>query len=132
IEFLKSESWRYRRSLKQTSEISEAENTLLMKDIMLDQISNGSPYGVSRREQIDTYNQIVELPENINPTKNQKGGFLASDEPIVKESSMDELDISKRFSGTVQEENKKKVLERLDSDVQKLANLQITVQDLKR
>ncbi|XP_075493079.1 protein NETWORKED 1D-like [Primulina tabacum] len=132
IEFLKSESWRYRRSLKQTSEFSEAENTLLMKDIMLDQISNGSPYGVGMREQIETDNQIVELPENINPIKNQKGGFLASDEPIVKESSMDELEISKRFSGTVQEENKKKVLERLDSDVQKLANLQITVQDLMR
>ncbi|XP_073148561.1 protein NETWORKED 1D-like [Henckelia pumila] len=132
IEFLKSESWRYRRSLKQTSEISEAENTLLMKDIMLDQISNGSPYGVSSREPIDMDNQIVELPENIDPIKNQKGEFLASDELFVKESSMDKSEISKRFSGAVQEENKKKVLERLDSDVQKLANLQITVQDLKR
>ncbi|XP_073282150.1 protein NETWORKED 1D-like [Primulina huaijiensis] len=132
IEFLKSESWRYRRSLKQTSEISEAENTLLMKDIMLDQISNGSPYGISSRETIDTDNQIVELPENIDPIKNHKAGFLASDVPIVKDSSMDKLEISKIFSGPVQEENKKKVLERLDSDVQKLANLQITVQDLKR
>lgn len=129
VEFLKSESWRYRRSLKQTSEISEAENTLLMKDIMLDQISNGSPYGVCSRE---PDNQIVELPENIDPIKNLEGGFLDSDEPIVKESSMDKIEISKRFSGSVQEENKKKVLERLDSDVQKLANLQITVQDLKR
>ncbi|KZV32705.1 hypothetical protein F511_35593 [Dorcoceras hygrometricum] len=132
IEFLKSESWRYRRSLKQTSEISEAENTLLMKDIMLDQISNGSPYGESRREPIDSDTQIVELPESIDPIENQKGKFLASDEPIVKNSSVDKLEISKRLSGPVQEENKKKVLERLDSDVQKLANLQITVRDLKR
>ncbi|VVA20666.1 PREDICTED: NETWORKED [Prunus dulcis] len=44
---------------------------------------------------------------------------------------MDKLEISKRFTEPRQEGNKRRILERLDSDVQKLTNLQITVEDLK-
>ncbi|PQM33894.1 hypothetical protein Pyn_34217 [Prunus yedoensis var. nudiflora] len=43
-----------------------------------------------------------------------------------------QLEISKRFTEPRQEGNKRRILERLDSDVQKLTNLQITVEDPKR
>ncbi|CAL9008931.1 unnamed protein product, partial [Prunus brigantina] len=51
---------------------------------------------------------------------------------VEKELGVDKLEISKRFTEPRQEGNKRRILERLDSDVQKLRNLQITVEDLKR
>ena len=45
---------------------------------------------------------------------------------------VDKLEISKRFTEPRQEGNKRRIPERLDSDVQKLRNLQITVEHLKR
>ncbi|CAL9026910.1 unnamed protein product [Prunus brigantina] len=50
----------------------------------------------------------------------------------LMELGVDKLGISKRFTEPHQEGNKRRILERLDSDVQKLTNLQITVEDLKR
>ncbi|KAI3460903.1 hypothetical protein Pfo_017566 [Paulownia fortunei] len=162
LELLQSESEQYRRNLKPTSEISEADNALLTKDIVLDQISDGSSYGFNTRgEPVDMDNQIVELCEDadqdgsigvtvgksrkISPStvsntdfhrvkslRKQKDEYQTSDALIEKELSVDKLDISKRSTEPLQEGNKRKVLERLNSDVQKLANLQITVQDLNR
>ncbi|KAK4418303.1 protein NETWORKED 1D [Sesamum alatum] len=161
LELLQSESGRYRRNMSSTSEITEADNVLLTKDIVLDQVSDGPSHRYSKREPADMDNQIVELwetadpdgtvgltigkskkivsPSSINNTdfhhvklmKKQKG-FPTSDSLTEKELSIDKLEISKRSTDSLQEGNKRKVLERLDSDVQKLANLQITVQDLKR
>lgn len=164
LELLQSESGRYRRNRRPTtSEIAEADNLLLTKDIVLDQVSDGSSYGFSKRQPVDVDNQIVELWETvdadgaigltvgkskktISPSpvidnsdfhrsmsmKKQKGLLSTSDALIEKELSMDKSEISKRSTEPLQEGNRRKVLERLDSDVQKLANLQITVQDLKR
>ncbi|KAI3449673.1 hypothetical protein Pfo_006338 [Paulownia fortunei] len=164
VELLQSESGHYRRNRRPTSEITEADNVLLTKDIVLDQISDGSSYGFSKREPVDVDDQIVELWETADPDgtvgltvgqskkivspstidntdfrrlksmRKQKGRFPTSDALIEneKELSVDKLEISKRSTDSFPEGNKRKVLERLDSDVQKLANLQITVQDLKR
>lgn len=162
LELLQSESGQYRRNRRPTSEITEADDVLLTKDIVLDQISDGSSYGYSKRETAGVDNQIVELWETADPdgtvgltigkskkivspstTENtdfrrsksmrkQKGGFSTSNALIEEEWNEDKLEISKRSTESFQEGNKRKVLERLDSDVQKLANLQITVQDLKR
>ncbi|KAL0459499.1 UNVERIFIED_CONTAM: protein NETWORKED 1D [Sesamum latifolium] len=161
LELLQSESGRYRRNMSSTSEITEADNVLLTKDIVLDQVSDGPSHRYSKREPADMDNQIVELWETADPDgtvgltigkskktvspssidntdfhhvksmKKQKG-VPTSDSLIEKELSIDKLEISKRSTESLQEGNKRKVLERLDSDVQKLANLQITVQDLKR
>ncbi|KAL0435702.1 UNVERIFIED_CONTAM: protein NETWORKED 1D [Sesamum radiatum] len=161
LELLQSESGRYRRNMSSTSEITEADNVLLTKDIVLDQVSDGPSHRYSKREPADMDNQIVELWETADPDgtvgltigkskktvspssidntdfhhvksmKKQKG-VPTSDSLIEKELSIDKLEISKRSTDSLQEGNKRKVLERLDSDVQKLANLQITVQDLKR
>ncbi|XP_057800951.1 protein NETWORKED 1D [Salvia miltiorrhiza] len=160
IELLQSESGKHRRSRRPTSEITVEDSALLTKDIVLDQVSDGS-YRYSKKEAADVDNQIVELWEAAEPdgtvgltigkssktippstttsdfhrsksTRKQKGGFGASSDALDEDLSVDKLEISKRSTDSFQEGNKRKVLERLDSDVQKLANLQITVQDLKR
>ncbi|KAM5563674.1 protein NETWORKED 1D [Rosa sericea] len=139
-------------------EISEAGNEVLTKDIILDQISECSSYGVSRRETTEPDAQMMELWETADqdgsidlmvgkaqkattvPTdhsqteaiKKHKNKYPSSESLVEKEYSVDKLEISKRFSEPRQEGNKRRILERLDSDVQKLTNLQITVEDLKK
>ncbi|XP_062022096.1 protein NETWORKED 1D [Rosa rugosa] len=139
-------------------EISEVGNEVLTKDIILDQISECSSYGVSRRETIEPDAQMMELWETADqdgsidlmvgkaqkattvPTdhsqteaiKKHKNKYPSSESLVEKEYSVDKLEISKRFSEPRQEGNKRRILERLDSDVQKLTNLQITVEDLKK
>ncbi|KAG6402996.1 hypothetical protein SASPL_135211 [Salvia splendens] len=161
IELLQSESGKHQRNKRPTSEITMEDSALLTKDIVLDQVSDGS-YRYSKNEAADVDDQIVELWETAEPdgtvglaigksnktippsttatsdfhrsksTRGQKGGFGASSDALDVDLSVDKLEISKRSTDSIQEGNKRKVLERLDSDVQKLANLQITVQDLKR
>lgn len=74
---------------------------------------------------------------DINHAKSMrkwKGEILIpdSDSLVEKESSVDKLEIPKQHEELLQGTNKRKILARLDADIQKLANLQITVQDLKR
>ncbi|XP_042006914.1 protein NETWORKED 1A-like [Salvia splendens] len=161
IELLQSESGKHRRNRRPTSEITVEDTALLTKDIVLDQVSDGS-YRYSKKEAADVDSQIVELWETAEPdatvgltigksnraippsttstsdirrsksTRKQKSSFAASSDALDEDLSVDKLEISKRSTNSFQEGNKRKVLERLDSDVQKLANLQITVHDLKR
>ncbi|XP_030947574.1 protein NETWORKED 1D [Quercus lobata] len=142
---------------KQTREISEARNEVLTKDIMLDQVSDCSSYGISRRETVET-DQMLELWETANrdgsidlrvgksqkaatakharnqigAVKEHKHSYPYSESSFEKELGVDKLEISDRHTEPSQEGNKRKILERLDSDAQKLTNLQITVEDLKR
>lgn len=138
------------RLQKRTHEISEG-NEVTTKDIVLDQISDCSSYGISRRETVEADDRMLEIWEatdrdgSIDLTvgkaqkvttatteKKHNRGHLSTDSLVVKEVGVDKLEISKRFSGSRQEASGRKILERLDSDAQKLTNLQITVQDLKR
>ncbi|CAK9147020.1 unnamed protein product [Ilex paraguariensis] len=163
IEGLKTASSLHRGKSKPTSEISEVENGILTKDIMLDHISECSSYGLSKRENVEADNQMLELWQTVTdqdgsidltvgkakkaataPTnkdtdyhryeavKKQKSAYPTSDVLVEKELGVDKLQLSKRSVEPGPEGNKRKVLERLNSDVQKLTNLQITVQDLKR
>ena len=137
------------RQQKQTREISEDGSEVMTKDIMLDQISECSSYRISRRETMEADYQMLEIWEtadrddsnDVTVGKTQK--VIASqaekkhtrqhpstESMIEKEVGVDKLEISKTLSGSRQEGNKRKILERLDSDAQKLTNLQITVQDL--
>ncbi|KAK4407167.1 protein NETWORKED 1D [Sesamum angolense] len=136
LELLQSESGRYRRNMSSTSEITEADNVLLTKDIVLDQVSDGPSQRYSKTEPADMDNQIVELWETADPD-GTVGLTIGKSKKTVSPSSIDNTDFHhvksmKKQKDSLQEGNKRKVLERLDSDVQKLANLQITVQDLKR
>lgn len=143
---------------RQKHEISESGNEVLTKDIMLDQISESTSYGVSKRETEAADNHLLELWETTaeegsidlmvgkaqnlatastdhhqtEAVKQRKSAHPSMESLIEKELGVDKLEISKSFTEPRQEGNKKKVLERLDSDAQKLANLQITIQDLKR
>ncbi|KAJ0501914.1 putative protein Networked (NET), actin-binding (NAB) [Helianthus annuus] len=104
---------------KSTSEISEADP----KDIMLDQASECSSYGVSKRGLIEG-----EIWETTDDSKT-----VFKHHPTASEVSLDNiLEVSRRFEEPQEDANKKKVLERLNSDVLRLTNLQITIEDLKR
>ncbi|KAF9682916.1 hypothetical protein SADUNF_Sadunf05G0157600 [Salix dunnii] len=139
------------RQQKQTHEICEDGSEVMTKDIMLDQISECSSYGISRRETMEDDHQILEIWETANrndnldltvgKTQKQTASQAkkkhirqhpSAESMIEKEVGVDKLEISKTLlSGSSQEANERKILERLDSDAQKLTNLQITVQDLK-
>ncbi|XP_039031305.1 protein NETWORKED 1D-like isoform X2 [Hibiscus syriacus] len=143
------------KAQRPASEISEGSE-MMMKDILLDQTSECSSDGLSRRETAELDNQMLELWETTDrdgnialkvgksqkmvaaSTGNQRIGTAKarrgknlSTESIVKELGVDK-ESSKRFTEPYQEGSKRKILERLESDAQKLGNLQITVQDLKR
>lgn len=140
------------------SEISEAGNEVLTKDILLDRVSDHSSYGNSRREtavagdrmlhlwestdQDGSYNRAVgKAPmiasssseyHRVGSTRRRSSKHPSNESLVEKELGVDKLEISRRHSELPQEGNKRRILERLDSDAQKLANLQITVQDLKK
>ncbi|XP_022859181.1 protein NETWORKED 1D-like isoform X1 [Olea europaea var. sylvestris] len=162
IEELKSKNSQSSRNLKPISEISEAEKSLLTKDIMLDQKSECSSPGNKWKEQVATDNQVLELWEaadrdgsigltvckskkmispsadkitdfcRVKSINKRKDKSLISDASIENELSVDKLEISKRSTEALRKENKKNILDRLNLDTQKLMNLEITVQDLKR
>ncbi|KAE8708144.1 Methylcrotonyl-CoA carboxylase alpha chai isoform 1 [Hibiscus syriacus] len=139
-----------------TTEISEEDNEMMTKDIMLDQISECTSYVISRKETDEVNNQMLEIGETVehDGSANWKIGKAQnmvtattdyeqigtvkghksrnpSTESLVKELVVDK-EGSERFTKPNQEGSKRKILERLGSDAQKLANLQITAQDLKR
>ncbi|TKY62423.1 NETWORKED 1D [Spatholobus suberectus] len=145
------------KAKKSVSDVPVAEIEVLPKDIMLDQTSECS-YGISRRGTLETDDQMLELWETANKdgvigltvgkaqktaiaptgyhqkraTKEPKNKYPSVESLIEKELSVDKLEISRRLTQPRphEEGNKRKILERLDSDAQKLTNLEITVQDL--
>ncbi|PIA45018.1 hypothetical protein AQUCO_01700522v1 [Aquilegia coerulea] len=81
--------------------------------------------------------EIVPVPKEEDAASTQieaveelKSEYPSSELQAEKELGVDKLEISKRFTDT-HEGNKRKILERLTSDAQKLTNLQITIEDLK-
>ncbi|KAM6566312.1 hypothetical protein CsatA_025440 [Cannabis sativa] len=135
---------------------SKAENGILMKDIQLDQVSDSSLYGRSRRKNGETDEQMLELwettekdcrqdkPIALNQASEPSQGFTrrrsyreqkfrnsTSKAQVEKELGIDKMELSfDRLQN--QENNRGKILERLVSDSQKLTNLQRSVQDLKK
>ncbi|KAJ1433100.1 Protein Networked [Sesbania bispinosa] len=145
---------------KSVSDIPVAEIEVLPKDIMLDQTSECSSYGINRRGTLESDDQMLELWETADrdgiigltvgksqkkatastgyqyhqrrASKESKNKYPSVESLIEKELSVDKLEISRRQTQpqSHEEGNKRKILERLDSDAQKLTNLEITVQDL--
>ncbi|KAL8214966.1 hypothetical protein R6Q57_004415 [Mikania cordata] len=108
---------------KSRSEISLADP----KDIMLDEASECSSYGVSKRGTIDG-----EIWETANDSRTMFKHNPTPSDVSLDNIVVDKLEVSKRLKESRNDENKRKVLERLNSDVLKLTNLQITIEDLKR
>ncbi|GAB4830413.1 hypothetical protein Ancab_020050 [Ancistrocladus abbreviatus] len=151
------DGWKQR---KLGSDAYDAGDELLMKDITLDKASESSSYKNNRRNIAASDDQILELWETIDvggcidladskshkaamspnkkyslpkAVKEQKSGHSSPQSLVEKELGIDKQQTSKGFDELCQEEeSKKNILARLDSDVQKLTNLQITVQDLKK
>ncbi|EFH49082.1 kinase interacting family protein [Arabidopsis lyrata subsp. lyrata] len=113
---------------KQSHEIE-----MVIKDIVLDQTSDGSSYEIVSKKgnlELDHHGFVELKPVKTHKTetvvKAAKGKSLSEESLIV-----DKLEIFDGFMDPNREVNKRKVLEKLDSDLQKLENLQITVEDLK-
>ncbi|XP_058748726.1 protein NETWORKED 1D-like [Vicia villosa] len=144
------------KTRKSLQDIPVSEIEVLPKDIMLDHTSECSSYGISRRGAHKSDEQMLELWETADQhgiigvtvgkaqkdtspigyqqrrlSKESKNKYPSVESLIEKELSVDKLEISRTQSRPLLlEGNKRKVLERLDSDAQKLMNLEITVQDL--
>ncbi|KAI9116225.1 hypothetical protein K1719_013155 [Acacia pycnantha] len=131
---------------KSIPDIPAAESEVLTKDIILDQMSESSSYGISRRGTPDVDDHMLQLWETVNKqqkattgpanyrqkgvTNEPKNNYPTIESLVEKELSVDKLEISRRLTQPREEDNKPKIIERLDSDAQKLADLKITVQDL--
>ncbi|KAL6971574.1 hypothetical protein U1Q18_031253 [Sarracenia purpurea var. burkii] len=144
-------------------EFSEVRNGILMKDIPLDHVSDGSLRGISRRRRNhDANDQMLELWEtaedDFNPNQALKDSNKQSEDPssendtvrrqfkglkqknkdpslelqAEKELGVDKLAVTTSFTEINKDRNKRKILERLDSDAQKLKCLQTTVEELIR
>ncbi|XVE65963.1 hypothetical protein DITRI_Ditri08aG0043400 [Diplodiscus trichospermus] len=141
---------------KMKQQISESRNAILLKDIPLDQVSDGR----SKRENSTADGQMLELWESTDlesggdSTNNdmQKGAIVPGERischqfngvpqensdlslgaQIEKELSIDKLEISTSIREPKKGAKGKKVLERLASDARKLMTLQTTVKELKR
>ncbi|XP_010256141.1 PREDICTED: protein NETWORKED 1D-like [Nelumbo nucifera] len=68
----------------------------------------------------------------VETVDDQKSEYPSSELQVEKELGVDKLEVSKKTTETRQEGNKRKILERLASDAQKLTNLQITVEEMKK
>lgn len=140
---------------------SEAKIGTEMKDIPLDRSSSRSFRRISQRGNAESDEQMLELWEaaeqesvhdqSIIELQNQGTDPIedeivyahsgALDQPSLdptpeshfeKELGVDRLELSRKGCLSSQKGTKKTVLERLTSDAQKLLNLQISVQDLRR
>ncbi|KAK7243014.1 hypothetical protein RIF29_37798 [Crotalaria pallida] len=175
IQVLKSGTGTTQRNIQESKHVTQMDEAkvhqgrpsaeLRPKDIMLDQISECSSYGISRRGIIESDDRILELWETADKggsiglkvgkiqtqktpttpgrsgsyhlrvaTKEPKNKYPSIESLVEKELSVDKLEISRRRLTQPHHEEggnkKRKILERLDSDAQKLTNLEITVQDL--
>lgn len=144
------------KTRKSLQDIPVTEIEVLPKDIMLDHTSECSSHAINRRGAHKSDEQMLELWETADQdgiigvtvgkaqkdtapigyqqrrlSKESKKKYPSVESLIEKELSVDKLEISRTQSRPLLlEGNKRKVLERLDSDAQKLMNLEITVQDL--
>ncbi|KAL2324428.1 hypothetical protein Fmac_023486 [Flemingia macrophylla] len=129
---------------------TKSENGSLMKDIPLDHISDTSASKNCRRENSGTDDQMLVLWETAEQDccdspmvpmddvityhqSDNSGKFqnTSSELDVEKELVVDRLQLSKSIKERTQDGKRRKILERLASDSQKLAVLKTTVQDFK-
>ncbi|XP_051142189.1 protein NETWORKED 1A-like [Andrographis paniculata] len=159
LEAMQSERVRHQTNMKLMSDhISETDGAVLTKDILLDRVSSTSSHSFKKRENLEMNKRASELWETcaldgnigLTFTKSKKLDSPSSPDNTdicllrvtktpkrrncstldsKEEQSVDKSQISET---SLQEGNKRKYLQRINSDVQKLENLRIIVQDLKR
>ncbi|WJX20908.1 hypothetical protein P8452_10395 [Trifolium repens] len=139
---------------------TKSENGSLMKDIPLDQISDNPASKNRRRKNSGTDDGMLELWETAEQDCFGDGSFVSeamkrnsdptedittchqsdnsgkcmntsSELEAEKELGVDKLHLAKSIKDRTQDGKRRKILERLVSDAQKLNNLKMSVQDLK-
>ncbi|MED6132277.1 hypothetical protein PIB30_017544 [Stylosanthes scabra] len=151
-------SFRELKTGKSVPDIPIAEIECRPKDIMLDQMAECSSYDVSRRGTLELDDQMLELWETANrdgtiglkvgnansqrmanasvgyhhrgSSRDLKNKYPSAHFFTEKDINVDKLEIPRSSTHRNEEGNRRKVLDKLDSDAQKLTNLEITVQDL--
>ncbi|XP_031400103.1 protein NETWORKED 1A-like [Punica granatum] len=119
------------------------ESEVLTKDIVLDQMSECSNFGPTRWETvIGSDERMLELWETTDHSGSidlrvgisRKAVHPSRESFSGKELEVDKQELSEKSSTEPHPggRNLRRALERLNGDAQKLTNLQITVQDLKR
>ncbi|XP_042489418.1 protein NETWORKED 1D-like [Macadamia integrifolia] len=113
-------------------------------------------YGLNKKRNVETDDAMLEIWETVDHNYNldltvEKGQKLSSapvkgeinakerkskhpssELQVEKELGVDILEVSRRVTEPHQQGNKRKILERLASDAQKLMNLYITLEELKK
>ncbi|PNX91988.1 NADPH-dependent diflavin oxidoreductase [Trifolium pratense] len=107
---------------------TKSENGSLMKDIPLDQISDNPASKNRRRKNSGTDDGMLELWETAEQDCFGDGSLVSEAE---KELGVDKLHPAKSITERTQDGKRRKILERLVSDAQKLNTLKMSVQDLK-
>lgn len=135
---------------------SEIRNVMLMKDIPLDQASdhsmrktgNGASDDMMLElwETVDDGNKDQIVNESYRSSRKPKGRdrvydhseymkgkseLPSTDSDMERELAVDKLELSSRITEPYQEINDKNILERLESDAEKLENLQTTLHELR-
>nr|KYP74998.1 hypothetical protein KK1_007694 [Cajanus cajan] len=111
---------------------TKSENGSLMKDIPLDHISDTPASKSCRRENMKQSSvpteDVISYHQSDNSGKFQN---TSSELDVEKELGVDRLLLSKSIKERTQDGKRRKILERLASDSQKLTVLKTTVQELK-
>nr|XP_043627405.1 protein NETWORKED 1A-like [Erigeron canadensis] len=116
---------------KPKPEITEVKKGVLIRDIPLDQASDSSSSANSRSRSRRGYSQtddmmIEQLQIAHKMYETQKSSKKLPYEPQIEDFGVDKLEVPS------QQSRKGKLLERLASDAQQLANLETTVKDLTK
>lgn len=144
------------------AEISEVKIGISMKDIPLDQVSDCSLYRRSKMESSEPDNQMLKLWESAEQDRkpdpvarvaqkqaaaqletvyahrqfqdaNEKNKNPTLELQVEREVGIDKLEVSTSINKEPNQEGKRrKIVERLASDAQKLTSLQTTVSELKK
>lgn len=131
-------------------ETTDVRSGIQLKDIPLDQISDSSFHDLSRSRTRGSDDQMLELWEensdldtSFNPMANKTHTFrlfegegqkseISSGSQEEKELGVDNLEKPTRFAEPIKEGKKINILETIASDAQKLKDLQLTAQELRR
>lgn len=142
------------RLQKMKSKASEVRNMMLMKDIPLDQASDGSmrkkgnpgsdDLMLELWETVEDGNRDQTIGESIRMSHKSKGRVYdqveymkgksdlpSTDSDLERELGVDKLELSSRFTEPNPELNDKNILERLASDAEKLESLQTTLYNFR-
>lgn len=146
--------------LENKPEVANVKKGALMKDIPLDHVADTSLHGQQRKANVrkerkdDKMLELWETPEFrsldqassisrklvlaanegdiVYENVRQKAEHPSTSSEVEKELGVDKLELSTSMKESDRDGNSRVILERLASDAQKLTNLHLTVQNLRR